>query len=176
MRTSGVVFAAAALASCGPSYRKLEVDKIKSIAVVVDDPQQRFCAYQPVPLRALVTYKNGKQVQSMIPGESQKGKLRTTEFAWSANHGAVDGLAVLALPGDPLAWFDEPINVSASVATRPELRGENTLNPRFDCGGTRDLRGAEGARGGEAEDGGPGAPGPQLQVGLAYVDTKRSGR
>lgn len=166
----------ASLAACGSSYSKLEVDKIQTIAVIVDDPEQRFCAYQPVPLRALVTYKDGKQVRSHIPGEHTKGLVRTTEFEWSSNHGAVDPQAVLALPHGSFGWVDQPISVRARVIAKPVLQGENTLRPRFDCGGTLDLRGAEGARGGEAEPGGPGAAGPEVQVALAYVDTRRSGR
>jgi hypothetical protein len=83
---------------------------------------------------------------------------------------------VLQLPRDPLPWFDEPIRVGARVVARRELAGETTLRPRFDCGGTVDLRGAGGARGGEAEHGGPGEPGPEVHVALAYVDTRHSGR
>ena len=164
------------LEACGPSYSELKVDQIARVAVTVDDPDQRFCAYQPVALRALVTYKNGKQVQSRVPGEGSKSRLRTSEFQWSANHGELDRDAVLLIRDDPLAWFDEPVSVSAQVIARPELVGQGALHPRFDCGGTLNLRGANGARGGEAEDGGPGEPGPDVEVALAYVDGAHSGR
>lgn len=175
-RAGGLVFVAAGLVACGPGYSKLEVEKIQSVAVSVQDQQQRFCAYKPVALRALVTYRDGKQAESRAPGEKQRGRLRTSEFEWSSNHGTVDSAAVLSLPHEPLAWFDEPILVSARVIAKAELVGETTLHPRFDCGGTVDVRGAEGARGGEAEHGGPGEAGPEVHVALAYLETKRSGR
>lgn len=163
------------LASCGGGYSRLDVDKVQSVAVSIDDPQG-FCAYGAVALRALVTYKDGKQVASQMPGENEDGKLRPTEFQWSASQGSVDELAVLRLAPDPLRWFDEPIEVNARVAARAELGGVTSLTPRFDCGGTVDLRGAPGARGGELEDGGPGGPGPSVDVALAYMTSKRSGR
>jgi hypothetical protein len=166
----------ASLVACGPSYQKLDVDKIQSVAVAIDDPEQRFCAYAPVALRAIVTYKDGKQARSRTPADAERGHLRTSEFAWSTSHGTVNDLAVLALPHDPLAWFAQPIEVAARVVARPELGGEAVVHPRFDCGGTVDLRGAAGARGGEAEDGGPGAPGPAVDVALAYLETEQSGR
>lgn len=173
---NGLVLAAVSIVACGPSYKKLKVDKIQSVAVTVEDQQQRFCAYQPAPLRVVVTYRDGKQAQSRAPGEKSDGRLRRSEFQWSSNHGTIDSEAVLSLPGDPLAWFDEPIRVSALVIARPELVGETTLLPRFDCGGTVRLEGAEGARGGEAEHGGPGEAGPELHVALGYVQPKRGGR
>jgi hypothetical protein len=171
---AGVV--ALLLVGCGPGYQKLEVEKIESVAVTVDDQQGQFCAYAPVALRAVVTYQDGKQALSRVPGEKQKGRLRTSEFAWSSNHGAVDPDAVLSLPHDALAWYDQAIRVRAQVHAKPEVAAETPLRPRFDCGGTLDLRGAPGARGGEAEDGGPGEPGPVVQIGLAYLETARSGR
>ncbi len=172
---AGVV-AGAAGAACGPGYQKLEVDKIQSVAVAIDDPERRFCAYAPVALRALVTYDDGKQAQSQTPGENQRKRLRTSEFAWTSTHGNVDELAVLRLSHDPLAWLDRPVQVSARVVARPEMVGAVELAPRFDCGGTLDLRGAPGARGGELEDGGPGAPGPVVDVSLAYLTRTGGGR
>jgi hypothetical protein len=166
---------AAAAAACGPGYQKLEVDKIQSVAVAIDEPDRRFCAYAPVALRALVTYKDGKQAQSMTPGENQRQRLRTSEFQWASTHGTVDDIAVLRLPPDVFAWLGKPVLVSARVSARPEVMGEIDLAPRFDCGGTLDLRGPEGARGGELEDGGPGAPGPVAEVALAYVDAAGAG-
>lgn len=175
-RTIGGMVVATALVACGPRYQKLEVDKIQSVAVTLDDAGQRFCAYAPAPLRAVVTYKDGGQARSRTPADDERGHLRVSEFAWATTHGTVSSLAVLALPHDPLAWFDAAITVSARVIARPELGGEAVVHPRFDCGGTVELRGADGARGGEAEDGGPGAPGPDVEVALAYVETERSGR
>ncbi len=175
-RTIRGVVVATCLAACGPSYAKLKVDEIQTVAVTIDEPEQRFCAYWPVAMRAVVTYKDGGQARSSTPAESQRGMLRATEFAWSTSQGTVTPQAVLALAGDPLAWFDEPIEVKAEVVARPEMVGEAVVQPRFDCGGHVDLRGAPGARGGEAEAGGNGAPGPVVEVALAYVDTKRSGR
>jgi hypothetical protein len=166
----------ACLVACGPRYQKLEVDKIKTVAVTIDDAEQRFCAYAPVALRAIVTYKDGGQARSRTPEDGERGHLRVSEFAWSTNHGTVNELAVLALPPDPLAWFDKAIQVSARVVAKPELGGESVVHPRFDCGGTVDLRGEVGARGGETEDGGPGAPGPEVDVALAYVETAQAGR
>ncbi|HUQ04541.1 MAG TPA: hypothetical protein VM261_18700 [Kofleriaceae bacterium] len=166
-----VATVAAAASACGPGYQKLEVDKIQSVAVAIDEPERRFCAYAPVALRALVTYRDGKQVQSMTPGDNQRDRLRVSEFQWASTHGTVDDIAVLRLTTDVFAWLGKPIHVSARVAARPEVVGEIDLAPRFDCGGTLSIRGAEGARGGELEDGGPGAPGPVAEVALAYVDT-----
>lgn len=163
----------ATLVACGPGYQKLEVDKIQSVVVAIEDPEQRFCAYAPVALRALVTYNDGKEARSQMPGENQRERLRTSEFQWTSTHGAVDDAAVLRLSHDPLAWLDKPIRVSARVTARPEMIGERELAPRFDCGGTLDVRGAPGARGGELEDGGPGAPGPVVDVSLAYLDSAR---
>jgi len=163
------------LASCGGGYTKLNVAQVQSVAVSIEDPRG-FCAYHAIALRALVTYKDGNQVASQLPGEDDDGKLRPAEFQWSASQGSVDELAVLRLPPDPLPWFDEPIEVNARVAAKAELGGVASLTPRFDCGGTVDLRGAAGARGGELEDGGPGAPGPVVDVALAYLTSKRSGR
>lgn len=177
-RTIGgmVAVAGAVLAACGPGYQKLEVDKIQRVAVAIDDGDRRFCAYAPVPLRAVVTYEDGKQAQSQMPGDNQRERLRTAEFQWVTTHGEVDDAAVLRLSHDPLAWLDAVIRVSARVVARPELSGEVDLAPRFDCGGTLDLRGAPGARGGEMEDGGPGAPGPRADVSLAYLDRARGAR
>src|SRR5688500_1145991 len=141
-RTIGGLVVAAMLAACGPSYQKLDVDKIQTVAVAIDDPEQRFCAYAPVALRAIVTYKDGKQARSRTPADAERGHLRTAEFVWSTSHGTVNELAVLALPHDPLAWLDAPIQVSAKVVARPELGGESVVQPRFDCGGTVDLQGA----------------------------------
>lgn len=162
------------LSACGPSYRELNVAQIDHVEVRTDP--QPFCAYAPVALRAVVTYKNGEQAQSRTPGEDQRGRLRTSEFAWSTNQGSVDADAVLTLPVDPLTWFDAPVAVNAHVVARPEMATETTVQPKFDCGGTLDVRGSAGARGGEAEDGGPGAPGPEVDVALAYLETARSGR
>ncbi len=175
-RASRLVVIAVSLAACGPSYSELKVDKIKTVSVAAEDLGVDFCAYKPVPLRVLVTYRDGKQVKSRAAGEGPKGRVRASAFQWSSSPGTIDGDAVLSLPLAVLAWFDEPIRVSARVLARPELVGESTLRPRFDCGGTVDLRGAAGARGGEAEDGGPGAPGPDAEIALAYVETQRSGR
>lgn len=162
-------------ASCGGGYSKLKVDQVQSVAVALADTQPA-CAYHAIPLRAGVTYKNGDRVASQLPGEPQRGRLRTSEFQWSASHGTIDELAVLRLPHDPLRWFDAPIEVRARVAAKPELAAVASFTPRFDCGGTVDLRGAPGARGGELEDGGSGAPGPAVDVSLAYLNSSRSGR
>lgn len=164
------------LVACGPGYKELKVENIQSVTVATSDPDGRFCAYQTVPLRALVTYRDGKQAQSRIPGEKQRGRLRTSEFDWQSNRGAIDSAAVLSMPDDVLAWYDEPVEVRARVIARPELFGQASLRPRFDCGGTVDLRGAVGARGGEAEDGGPGQDGPELHLAVAYLDSQRDER
>jgi hypothetical protein len=172
----GVMVVGASLVACGPGYSKLEVAELQSMSVATEGRAPGFCAYAPVALRAFVTYRNGEHAQSRIPGEDQRGRLRTSEFQWSSSHGTVDADAVLALPVDPLVWFDEPIEVRAHVLARPEIAAATTAQPRFDCGGTLDLRGSEGARGGEDEDGGPGAPAPVVEASLAYLETARSGR
>ncbi len=99
-RAIGVVVAGASLVACGPGYSKLKVDELQSLSVASDGAAPGFCAYAPVALRALVTYRNGEQAQSRTPGEDQRGRLRTSEFEWSSRHGTVDGNAVLALPVD----------------------------------------------------------------------------
>ncbi len=175
-RTIGGMVVATCVAACGPRYQKLDVDNIQTVAATIDDPGQRFCAYAPVALRAIVTYKDGKLARSRTPADDERGHLRVREFAWTSSHGTVNELAVLALPHDPLAWFTEPIKIAARVVARPALGGEATVQPRFDCGGTVDLRGDVGARGGEAEDGGPGAPGPVVEVALGYLEHARTGR
>jgi hypothetical protein len=175
-RTGGLVLLAASVVACGPRYSKLKLDEIQNVAVGVDDHGQRFCAYTPVAVRVRVTYKDGKQVQSRVPGEESKGRLRTSDFLWSTSHGALDANAVLSLPRDPLAWFNDAIRVAARVRERPELMSETTLHPSFGCGGTLNLGGARGARGGEAEHGGPGGAGPDVRVAAAHVDTKHGGR
>ena len=171
-----MVVAGASLASCGPGYSKLKVDELQSLSVATDAAEPGFCPYAPVALRALVTYRNGERATSRTPGENQRGRLRTSEFQWSSSHGTVDANAVLALPLDPFVWFDAAIKVTARVIARPEIVGEANMQPRFDCGGTLDYRGSEGARGGEAEDGGPGEPGPTVDVSLAFIATTRHGR
>jgi hypothetical protein len=176
VRAIGVAgLAALTFAACG-GYQKLKVDDVKSVAVTIDEPEQRFCAYAPVELRARVTYKNGDTAQTQTPGEGRKGRLRPAEFQWVSAFGTIDDTAVLRLAPDPFAWLEQPIRVSAKVAARPEMFGATELAPRFDCGGTLDLKGAKGARGGELEDGGAGAPGPVVDVALAYVESPRRGR
>jgi hypothetical protein len=91
-RAHGLALIAVGLVSCG--YSKLKVDKIQSVSVTVADARQRFCASMPVALRALVTYRNGEQVQSRAPGESSRGRLRTSEFQ--------------ALPGNSWVNFGPP--------------------------------------------------------------------
>ena len=60
---------ALAVAACGPGYSKLKVDEIQSMTVAIDHPEQQFCAYQPVALRALVTYKDGKTLNAVITNQ-----------------------------------------------------------------------------------------------------------
>jgi hypothetical protein len=172
----GVMTTAALLCACGPNYKELKVDNIDTVAVVVDGPEQSFCGYKPVPLRAVVTYRNGKQAHSKVPGERQRGRLRVSEFRWSSTQGEIDGDAVLYLSHRVLEWLQQPVRVQAVVGKRPELGAESTLKPRFDCGGTLDFRGAIGARGGEGENAGPGGTGLEVEVALAYIDTETSGR
>ena len=167
--TIAIILGAAMSASCGPKYTKLKLENIQTISITTRDGSGSFCAYSRAALRAVVTYKDGKQAQTRLPSERQRGRLRVAEFEWSVSHGTINDEAVLRLPDKPLDWFGRPIRVSAHVIQRPELAGEATLIPRFDCNLAVDARGAEGARGGEAESGGPGEDGSNAEVALAYV-------
>ena len=116
-----------------PTYNLVSGSASK-LSSVGDGDGMQFGRSAPGYMR-LVTYRDGKQAQSRIPGENQRGRLRTSEFEWQTSRGSIDSAAVLSMPDDVLAWYDEPIEVRARVIARPEMFGQADLRPRFDCGG-----------------------------------------
>jgi hypothetical protein len=210
-RTGALALAAllslASAALRGPQPAKLDVKKVTAVELSLVGGGATFCPNgTPAQMRVVATVAGGKQQTTWAQGESRDGKLEHAAFTWTTDVGAIDGDGILRLPADPFAVVDRTITVGVQVPGKPELGGQLTLAPVFDCGGMAVFSGAAGEPGRVGADGrlgrngdsghsskqatdgengqsgqdggdaGDGGPGPALEVALGYVDTERHGR
>jgi hypothetical protein len=159
------------LVSCGPRFVKLDPKRIREVMIALVDAPDSVCANAPAwpEVVARIVYDDGERLETRTP-RNRHGTLRSTEFAWSAEVGEIDGQGVWRLPGDPLPWHDRTFTVRVMVPGRSDLGDELVVTPRFDCEGGADLAGDAG------DTGQTGLAGPRLEVALAYVETNLNGR
>jgi len=164
-------------AGCGSRMVKLDPKKVRSVRVVLADRGESYCpAKLLAEVVAVVEYTDGRVFETWAPA-NRNGKLRAHDLAWTAEVGVVEDNGVMTMPLDLLGWHDRVFAVRAQVPTRPELRGEQRVKPRFDCAVVAEASGLDGRN--DASQGGagkPGGAGPRVEVALAYVDTKLHGR
>src|SRR5690606_32841815 len=157
------------VAACGPHFVKLDVARARRIDVALVGGGNTLCPNAGVPaLRALVTYVDGKAVQTRSRVDPD-GTLRPGELRWASEVGKVDAMAHLHLPA-LLDWHDRAVSITVNVPGRPEIADRIVLVPAFDCDTIIRVDGEAGATGGN------GAPGHHVDLALAYVDTELNGR
>lgn len=146
------------LVGCGPHYLKLDAARVRRVEAFAPGAGARQCIRSDeVQLQAVVTYTDGRKLFTA----QRSGALRPSALAWSSNVGTVDPEAKLHLP-ELVGWYDRNTTVDVSVPTRPEIRDQLVVVPRFDCDGVS-WHDATSAR-------------RHVEVSLAYVDTQLNGR
>jgi hypothetical protein len=164
------------LATACTSFVKLEPEEVVSLSLHLGGGGDSVCVNDPdANVVAEVVYRDGKRLESWNGHGSRSGKLRLHDLAIESRGVAVDDVGRLRYRRDALTGFDRPSTITARLPAR-ELRAELTVKPRFDCGGVADYHGKGGATGSSSGRGDDGESGPALEIGLARLDTERSGR
>jgi hypothetical protein len=146
------------LVGCGPHYLTLDPARVRDIhARAVDGGDRQCIPSAGLQLQAIVRYTNGR---SRLTAR-QSGALPPDALAWSSDLGRVDADGKLHMP-ELVAWHDRSTKVDVSVPTRPEIRDQLVVVPRFDCDGTSVHDASSAPR--------------HVEVSLAYVDTQLNGR
>ncbi|NVB84941.1 MAG: hypothetical protein HOV81_41625 [Kofleriaceae bacterium] len=146
------------LVGCGPHYVKLDPARVRGIEARAPGGGPRQCIPSDgLQLQAIVTYTDGTTLLTA----RHSGALHPEALAWSSDVGRVDADARLHMP-ELVGWYDRSTKVEVSVPTRPEIRGQLVVVPRFDCDGIS-LHDATSAP-------------RHVEVSLAYVDTQLNGR